>query len=241
MSAKIAIIPARGGSKRIPHKNVKEFCGKPIISYSIEVAIKSGLFDEIMVSTDDLEIADLSKSYGASIPFTRSSKNSNDHATLSDVVKEVLEWYEGKNKSFNAGCCILPTAPFITKVILSNGMTVLEKNDIDLVFPIKKYEYPIWRSLRMDSNSGRLSYNWTENSNSRSQDLEEAYHDTGMFYWFKAPSFLTRGTFNMGNAKGIEIGKYDTLDIDDIEDWKFAEEIYSLRKRNSEQNLNNEH
>jgi pseudaminic acid cytidylyltransferase len=215
--SKIAIIPARGGSKRIPRKNIKPFCGKPIIAYSIEVAIQSNLFDEIMVSTDDDEIAEVAKSFGVKVPFRRSTKNSNDFATLNDVITEVLVCYKKSGNQFDYGCCILSTAPFITIERLKEAFTMLSDNDFDSVRPILKFNYPIQRAFRLNEGN-RVQMFYPENEKTRSQDLEVAYHDAGQFYWFKTDKMLS-GT----NKGGLIVNETEAHDIDTEDDWKIAE------------------
>jgi pseudaminic acid cytidylyltransferase len=213
----IAIIPARGGSKRIPKKNIKDFCGKPIIAYSVEVAIQSNLFDEIMVSTDDEEIATIAKSFGAEIPYKRSVKNSDDFATLNDVLSEVLECYKNDGKQFDYGCCILPTAPFITIERLKEAFHMLVNNGFDSVGPIVRFTYPVQRAIKLLPDKSVQMY-YPEYAQSRSQDLESAYHDAGQFYWFKADKTLN-GTYK----GGMILNNLEVQDIDTIEDWKIAE------------------
>jgi pseudaminic acid cytidylyltransferase len=213
----IAIIPARGGSKRIPQKNIRNFLGKPIIAYSIDCALKSGLFSEVMVSTDDEGIASIAKTYGAKIPFYRSQENSNDFATLSDVISEVVECYKEIGKQFDYGCCILPTAPFITIEKLKEALLMLMNQGFDSVRPIVKFSYPLQRAFRLLSdNSVQMFY--PEYAQSRSQDLEPAYHDAGQFYWFKTEKML-KGI----NKGGIVVNEIEVQDIDTIDDWKTAE------------------
>jgi pseudaminic acid cytidylyltransferase len=213
----IAVIPARGGSKRIPQKNIRNFLGKPIIAYSIDCALKSGLFSEVMVSTDDEGIASIAKTYGAKIPFYRSQENSNDFATLSDVISEVVECYKEIGKQFDYGCCILPTAPFITIEKLKEALLMLMNQGFDSVRPIVKFSYPLQRAFRLLSdNSVQMFY--PEYAQSRSQDLEPAYHDAGQFYWFKTEKML-KGI----NKGGIVVNEIEVQDIDTIDDWKIAE------------------
>ena len=180
----LAIIPARGGSKRIPRKNIKSFFGKPIIAYSIEAAISSGLFEEVMVSTDDDEIAKIAVEYGAKIPFMRSKTNSDDYATTMDVINEVLKNYEEKQKKiFTYTCCIYPTAPLLQIKHLEEGFSKLIKHNFTSVFPVVAFGYPVWRGLTIADN-GTTSMIWPEYLNSRSQDLQPVYHDAGQWYWF---------------------------------------------------------
>jgi len=216
----IAIIPARGGSKRIPRKNIKAFLGKPIIAYSIEVAHHSGLFDEIMVSTDDPEVADVAKQYAAHVPFFRSKKNSDDYSTINDVLEEVIRKYDSLGKKFDIGCCILPTAPFITKDNLQKGYNLLIQNNFDSVRPMVRFPYPIQRAFKLDEK-GHVEMLHPEFYKVRSQDLEVAYHDAGQFYWFRNPTLL-KGD----NRGGFEIAETEFQDIDTLTDWKLAEFKY---------------
>lgn len=218
----LAIIPARGGSKRIPRKNIKDFLGKPIIAYSIETALNSGLFDEVMVSTDDEEIAAVALQYGASVPFMRSEKTANDVATLSDVVEEVKNVYERENTFFDNICCILSTAAFVTPDMLRKGFDFLVGTKADSVRPIVRFGYPIQRAFRMDEK-GAVSMFYPEFAQARSQDLAPAYHDAGMFYWMKADKGL-KGQ----NKYGFEIAEMECQDIDNEKDWEIAEMKYTL-------------
>lgn len=215
----LAIIPARGGSKRIPRKNIKDFLGKPIIAYSIQTAIDSALFDEIMVSTDDAEIAQIAKQFGASVPFMRNSCTADDHATLADVIDEVKASYLKLNKQFEYICCILPTAPLITCKILKKGHSILTENEVDSVRPVIRFSYPIQRALRL--NDGNVSMFYPEYQNTRSQDIEPAYHDAGQFYWMKFKTGL-RGI----NKYGFEVLEIQAQDIDNEIDWSIAEIKY---------------
>src|SRR5690606_36716433 len=224
----IAIITARGGSKRIPRKNIRDFLGKPIIAYSIRATIDSGIFDEVMVSTDDHEIAEIAQSYGAKIPFFRSDENSNDYATTSDVIKEVLLAYQDQNMDFDIGCCLYPTAPFVSSEILKTSHGILkELNEFDVVLPVVPYGFPIQRSFRKESNH-KLSYAQPEHINTRSQDLEKYYHDTGQYYMFRVKPFLERGSLAGPNMYGIEVNELQVQDIDNETDWKLAELKYTL-------------
>ena len=224
----LAIIPARGGSKRIPKKNIKPFLGQPIIKYSIDTAIKSGIFDIIMVSTDDEEIAKISRSCGADSPFMRSEKTSDDHAMLADVLEEVLKEYKKRSIEFTAFCCILPTAPFIKVSRLVEGLNILKKNNADSVIPIVKFNYPVQRALKI--NNGLLSMIRPENYIKRSQDLEPAYHDAGQFYWVNSNSFLKQKRLFMNKTIPIEVTDLEVHDIDDENDWKSAEIKYKIIK-----------
>lgn len=223
---KLAIITARGGSKRIPRKNIKPFLGKPIIAYSIEAALASGIFDEVMVSTDDQEIAAIAKKYGARVPFFRSQENSDDYSTTVDAILEVLKCYKDKGVSFDSACCIYPTAPFITSEILSKTYNTLSTGNYDSVFPVVKFGYPIQRSLK--EQEGKISLVWKEFERSRSQDLEARYHDAGQFYWFDTQQLEESRTLMGNNTAFYEIDELRVQDIDTEIDWKLAELKYDL-------------
>lgn len=224
----IAIIPARGGSKRIPRKNIRDFIGKPIIAYSIEAALESGLFDEIMVSTDDSEIAEISKKYGAKVPFMRSEKTSDDYAPLADVVAEVLNEYGNIGRFFDSFCCILSTAPFISPSRLVEAYTKLIGNDFDSVLPVLRYSYPIQRSLKMVN--GIVTMVYPEFRNIRSQDIEPRFHDSGQFYWMKTLPFYEQKTLFSARCGAVELQEKEVQDIDSEEDWGIAEIKYRLLK-----------
>jgi N-acylneuraminate cytidylyltransferase len=223
--ADICIIPARGGSKRIPRKNIREFLGKPIIAYSIQTALDSGLFDKVMVSTDDEEIAEVAKKYGAKVPFLRSSKSSDDFATTSDVLEEVLFELSSRSEKFNKACCLYPTAPFVTSDLLKEGERILKESGVDTVFPVVSFTYPVWRGLRKD-DTGKVEMIWKEHLNSRSQDFEEVFHDAGQWYWFDVKSFMQNKKLFMDNTKGIELSPLEVQDIDNLHDWHLAELKY---------------
>jgi len=222
----ICVIPARGGSKRIPRKNIKEFLGKPIIAYSIQAALDSGLFDEVMVSTDDLEIADIAKKYGAKVPFMRSAKNSDDFATTFDVIEEVINYYKDQSIEFDNLCCLYSCAPFVSPKVLLRAYNQLTKKEFDTVFPIIAYSFPIQRALRV--NQGKVSMILEANLNIRSQDLEERFHDAGQFYWCNTIEVLKRKKILTPNSGGIIITELEAQDIDTETDWKLAELKYKL-------------
>lgn len=230
---KIAIITARGGSKRIPRKNIKPFLGKPIIAYSIEIALESGLFDEVMVSTDDNEIADISKEYGANVPFYRSEKNSDDFSTTPDVILEVLDSYKELGFNFEIGCCIYPTAPLISIKNIKTSMNRLMKNSLDCVFPALQFSYPIQRALLIDKNEKikMLNPNYYR---TRSQDLDVFYHDAGQFYWFNTSKFLQKRKLWTDNCEIIKISELEAQDIDNDTDWAIAEIKYKLLNKKNE-------
>ena len=226
---RIAIIPARAGSKRIPNKNIKLFNGKPIIFYSIEAAKNSNLFDDIMVSTDSEEIAEISKKFGANVPFIRSKKNSDDFATTSDVLIEVIQNYNKILKlKIDQACCIYPAAPLINSNILRNTFEKFDTLKFDSYFPVVKHSRPVLRSFIFENK--KLKMKWPENKNIRSQDLEDLYYDAGMFYWFKVDSFKKHKTLLKNNVGGHVIDHSLAQDIDTIEDWEIAEYKFSLIK-----------
>ena len=230
MSKTIAIITARGRSKRIPRKNIKDFYGQPIIKYSIDAAINAGCFDEVMVSTDDQEIAEISKKFGAKVPFFRSEKTSNDFASTSDVIEEVLIEYQKLGKNFDYACCIYPTAPFINPQKLQKGFQLLKETGADSIIPIVKFSYPIQRALKIENN--KLEMICPENLNKRSQDLISAYHDVGQFYWINVQKFLKTKTILSRYTLPLEIPESEVQDIDNEEDWKLAEIKYKEEIKN---------
>lgn len=225
---RVAIITARGGSKRIPRKNVKEFCGKPILLYSIEAALSSGCFEQVMVSTEDEEIARIAREAGAEVPFLRSAENSNDFATTADVIREVLEAYKRQGEDFTHACILYPTAPFVTAAKLREAMELLQEKEVDSVLPMVRFSFPPQRAFVMDG--GRISFAQPEHAKTRSQDLEPMYHDCGQFCCFRTETFLNKNTLVTENTLGIEYPESEVQDIDTLEDWKLAELKYTLMK-----------
>lgn len=230
----LAIITARGGSKRIPHKNIKEFWGKPILSYSIEAALQAGCFEEVMVSTDDLQIADIAARYGAKVPFLRSEATANDFASTKDVIAEVLERYAAQGRHFKEVCCIYPTAPFLTPERLRAAMELLKEKQADSVLPVVAYSFPPQRSLVI--RDGKAQFLYPEHRAARSQDLEPYYHDCGQFYCLNTESFLEQQALVMTNTYPIILNETEVQDIDSFQDWELAELKYKLVR---EQNGNN--
>lgn len=222
----ICIIPARGGSKRIPRKNIKDFLGIPIIAYSIKAAIASGIFNEVMVSTDDVEIAEVARKYGASVPFMRSYDTSNDYSTTEDVIDEVLLQYAGRNKSFDYICCIYATAPFITSEKIREAYELLRLNSYDSVFTCVPFSYPIQRGLIIDNH--KIKMKWPEYETSRSQDLVKVYHDAGQLYLSKITPYYKNRGFWGENAGPLILSDLEVQDIDTETDWKIAEIKYKL-------------
>lgn len=222
----IAIIPARGGSKRIPRKNIKDFCGKPIIGYSIEAAINSGCFERVIVSTDDVEIANVAIRYGAEVPQLRSASNSNDHATIVDVVEEVLaNLKENDNVEPKYICCIFATAPFVTGDRIFRSFNKMIDCGKKGIFPIVEYSYPIQRSLEIKSDQ-TVGMVWPEHLLSRSQDLPARYHDSGQYYWAKVTNVLSEKTLFINSCMSEPISALNAQDIDVMDDWKLAELKY---------------
>lgn len=222
----LAIITARGGSKRIPQKNIKAFCGKPIIAYSIEAALKSEAFDDVMVSTDSEEIAEIAKQYGASVPFLRSEATSNDYATTSDVLREVFDEYEKRGTIVTHACCIYPTAPFATSEKLKNAMDKLINEDVDTVMPVVNFSFPPQRGMAI--RDGELKLVSPEYIVARSQDLEPIYHDAGQFYAINVEKFKNSGNVYKGRVLPLVVSELEVQDIDNETDWKLAEMKYAL-------------
>lgn len=222
----IAVITARGGSKRIPKKNIKNFCGKPIIAYSIEAALKSNLFDEIMVSTDSEEIAEVARQYGAKVPFMRSEKTSGDYATTAEVLMEVLMEYEKKGVIFKYMACIYPTAPFVTAEKLIKGMELLKSEKAKMVMPVVPFSYPPQRGYVIQEH--RLNMRDKNNFSKRSQELEKIYHDCGQFYFFEVNEFKRYQGQIMDEIVPIIVNELEVQDIDNETDWKMAELKYQL-------------
>lgn len=219
---RIAVITARGGSKRIPKKNIRDFCGKPILAYSIQAAFASEMFDEVMVSTDSEEIAAVAKTYGASVPFMRSEKASDDYATTDDVLKEVLLEYQDRGEDFDVVVCIYPTAPFVTARKIKNAIDLLEQEEADEVIPVVRFSYPPQRGFII--RDGMLEYEFPQFEKMRSQDLEPIYHDCGQFYVMKSENILQSKT----GLKSLpfEISELEVQDIDSESDWTIAEMKY---------------
>lgn len=223
----IAIIPARGGSKRIPRKNIKDFLGKPIIAYSIEAAVNSGVFDEVMVSTDDPEIAEVALRYRAKVPFMRSAETSNDYATTADVINEVLERYGKSGREFENVACIYATAPFVTPERLKEAVENIGKDGFDSSFSCVEYSYPVQRGLVINRRGG-IEMKWPEYRNSRSQDLEKTYHDAGQFYVSSVRSFRDNNGFWGTSTAPIILSELEVQDLDTMTDWRLAEIKYRL-------------
>lgn len=222
----LAIITARGGSKRIPQKNIKNFCGKPIIEYSIKAAVNAKMFKHVMVSTDDRDIARIAVEKGAEVPFYRSQRNADDFATTADTLIEVLECYKNMGERFDWVCCIYPTAPFITAEKLKNSWEIMNENHANALTPVIKYSYPPQRSFTIEN--GHLKYIYPQYRNSRSQDLKPIYHDAGQFYYLKTEILLQEKSLLLSNTFPYILDEMEVQDIDNEEDWKIAEMKYQL-------------
>lgn len=217
----IAVITARGGSKRIPRKNIKEFMGKPMLAYAIEATVNSKVFDEVMVSTDDVEIAEIAKQFGAKVPFMRSEKTANDFATTANVLDEVISEYKKRGKTFDELCCIYPCVPFLTADVINNAYEKFKTSDADRLIPVVKYSFPIQRAFKLNEQ-GMLEYREPENAPKRSQDLEPMYHDVGMFYFYKTEKM------NSDKIAMLEMDETMVQDIDNESDWRMAETKYRI-------------
>lgn len=220
----IAIITARGGSKRIPKKNIKEFCGKPIIAYSIEAALASGAFDEVMVSTDSEEIKAIALQYGASVPFLRSEATSNDFATTADVLEEVINSYHNIGKSFDTFACIYPTAPFVTAQRLKEAAELL--NEADAVLSVVKFGFPPQRAFVI--REGNVAFQYPQYERTRSQDLEPIYHDCGQFYMCRVDRFMEHHSLILPKTKPYVMPEEEVQDIDTMSDWEIAEAKFKV-------------
>lgn len=225
---RLAIIPARGGSKRIPRKNIKDFLGKPIIAYSIEAALESGVYDEVMVSTDDTEIANIAKQYGANVPFFRSPETSNDFAVTADVIREVLNCYKEKGKEFDVVTCLYSTAPFVSADRLKESIDMLN-DDIQSVFTCVAFSFPIQRALHQVGNKIEMIH--PKFMFTRTQDLEPTYHDAGQFYTFTVDFFIKTKSLWGKNTAGLVLSELEVQDLDTMTDWQLAEMKYKLIKQ----------
>lgn len=226
----IAIIPARGGSKRIPHKNIKEFSGKPMIAWSIEAALHSGCFSRVIVSTDDAEIAEIAKNCGAEVPFIRPDRLSDDHTGTTPVIHHAIEWCIEQGQHPEYACCIYATAPFITCEDICRGLDILTSSGSDYAFTVTSYPFPIQRAIRITQQHRVEMFN-PELFSTRSQDLEESYHDAGQFYWGTASAWITEKMMFSPNATPVLLPRHQVQDIDTMEDWKRAELMFQAWKK----------
>lgn len=222
---RLAIIPARGGSKRIPRKNIRPFCGKPMIAWSIEAALQSGCFDQVIVTTDDAEIAEIARVHGASVPFMRPTELSDDHTGTIPVIGHAIEWFQRQGDEPGQVCCIYATAPFVRAEDIQQGLRVLEQTGSDYAFSVTSYASPIQRAIRI-TPQGRVEMFHPEHFNTRSQDLEEAFHDAGQFYWGNARVWLAGKPIFSPDAAPVILSRHRVQDIDTPEDWERAEWMF---------------
>ncbi len=226
---RLAIIPARGGSKRIPRKNIRPFAGKPMIAWSIEAALESGCFDQVIVSTDDNEIAEVSRAHGAAVPFMRPAELSDDYTATIPIIRHAIEWFQQQGTTPEKVCCIYATAPFIRVDDIRQGLDVLDSTGCDYAFSVTSYAYPIQRALRLTA-AGRVEMLQPEHFNTRSQDLEEAYHDAGQFYWGKSTAWLESKPIFSPAAAPVILPRHRVQDIDTPEDWERAEWMFKAMR-----------
>ncbi|MCL9781548.1 pseudaminic acid cytidylyltransferase [Vibrio sp. S4M6] len=226
---KLCVIPARGGSKRIPRKNVKQFCGKPMISFSIATAIESGYFDRVIVSTDDAEIADVAKDCGAEVPFFRPHNLSDDHTGTIPVMHHAIEWMNKNGENVALACCLYATAPFVLGKDLGTGLNLIEGSELDYVFSASSYSYPIQRAFEID-NAGRINMFQAKHFFTRSQDLVEAWHDAGQFYWGTAEAWCEERVVFTQQSSVVKLPRFRVQDIDTIEDWERAEWLFKAMR-----------
>jgi len=226
---KLAVIPARGGSKRIPRKNIKLFCGKPMIAWSIEAALKSACFDHVIVSTDDAEIAAVAQQYGAQVPFVRPAELSDDHTGTTAVMAHAIDWLAAQGQTPAQVCCLYATAPFVHPDDLRRGLNVLTETASDYAFSVTSYAFPIQRAIRI-SASGRVEMLNPEQFNTRSQDLEEVFHDAGQFYWGRAEAWQQGRIIFSAAAAPVMLPRHRVQDIDTHEDWTRAEWMFKAQQ-----------
>ena len=226
---KIAVIPARGGSKRIPRKNIKEFSGRPMIAWAITSAIKSKLFDNVIVSTDDEEIADIARKWGAETPFTRPVELSDDITPTVPVIAHAVRFAIESGRDIEFLCVIYPCVPFLQENDLVDAFNLMKKNNADFVYPVTEYAHPIQRAMRQLS-SGQMQFVNPENELTRTQDLEKTFHDSGQFYWGKSSAWLEQKKMHT-DGLGMSIPNWRVVDIDTMDDWKRAEDLYKMRNK----------
>lgn len=230
---RVAIIPARGGSRRIPRKNVKGFCGKPMITWSIEAAQASDCFDKIIVSTDDREIADVAQKCGAEVPFVRPSRLSDDYTGTGPVMRHAIHWLDSHDEKVDFACCIYATAPFLSALDLQSGWDAIRDSGLDYVFSVTSYAFPIQRAIRI-TERGLVSMCSPEHFSTRSQDLDEVWHDAGQFYWGTAKAWCEEKMIFGQKSKVVKLPRYRVQDIDTVEDWISAEWLFrSMEARGS--------
>ena len=230
---RLCVIPARGGSKRIPRKNIKSFCGQVMIGYSIKAALDSQCFDQVIVSTDDAEIAEVAKSFGASVPFLRPEFLANDYAGTIPVIKHAIEWFDDQNQLPSEVCCLYATAPFVQADAIRRAYKKMMQDQVDYCFTVTSFASPIQRAIKVTAEN-RIEMLHPENLETRSQDLEESYHDAGQFYWGKAESFRQQKPLFSKGATPYILPRHLVQDVDTLEDWRRAELMYQVLKESGE-------
>lgn len=226
---RLCVIPARGGSKRIPCKNIKAFNGKPIIAYSIEAALESNCFDQVIVSSDDNEIAEVAKTYGAKVPFIRPAELSDDYTATIPVIKHAIEWFDEQGESPTSVCCLYATAPFVTAASIKKAYTQFKQAQTDYCFTITSFAFPVQRAIKL-TQENRISMFYPEYFEVRSQDIEKSYHDAGQFYWGRAKAFKQQKALFSKNSSPFIVPRHLVQDIDTQEDWDRAELMYKIVK-----------
>ena len=226
----LCVIPARGGSKRIPRKNIREFCGKPMLAWSIEAAKASGCFDHIIVSTDDDEIAEIARGWGADVPFMRPAHLSDDYVGTTEVIAHAIDWMDRHLVTATLTCCFYATAPFVTPDDIRQGLEVLQSSGAQYAFSVTSYPFPIQRAIRITSNR-RVEMFYPEHFNSRSQDLEEGFHDAGQFYWGRAKAWLQGKLLFSPESVPVILPRHRVQDIDTLEDWTRAEWLFKAMQQ----------
>lgn len=229
---KLAIIPARGGSKRIPRKNIKLFGGLPMIAWPIHAALQSNCFDRIIVSTDDAEIANIARANGAEVPFIRPAELSDDHIGTIPVIAHAISWQNLHGATVTEACCIYATAPFVQAGDLQRGLEILQSSGAEYALSVTSYAFPIQRAIRITTEE-RLEMFQPEHFETRSQDLIEAWHDAGQFYWGQAAAWLEGKTLFSKDASPVRLPRYRVQDIDTLEDWERAELLFKAMNAKS--------
>ena len=230
---RLCVIPARGGSKRIPHKNIKSFCGQAMIGYSIKAALDSQCFDQVIVSTDDAEIAKIAKLFGAIVPFVRPDELANDYTATVPVIKHAIEWFDDQNQLPSEVCCLYATAPFVQADAIRKAYKKMMQEQVDYCFTVTSFASPIQRAIKVTAEN-RIEMLHPENLETRSQDLEESYHDAGQFYWGKAESFRQQKPLFSKGATPYILPRHLVQDVDTLEDWRRAELMYQVLKESGE-------
>lgn len=230
---RLAVIPARGGSKRIPRKNIKLFYGKPMIAWSIEAALQSGCFDQVIVSTDDAEIAEVARQHGATVPFMRPAELSDDHTGTIPVIRHAVEWFNAQGLAVEQVCCLYATAPFVRVEDIQRGLKTLSETGCDYAFSVTSYPFPIQRAIYI-TEQGRVEMFNPKHFNTRSQDLEEAYHDAGQFYWGRASAWLQGKMIFSPDSAPVLLPRHRVQDIDTPEDWLRAEWMFKAMQAQNE-------